>query len=122
MAQQLTSGQCAAYCNDYLHNAGISTSLAAYLWLFASIGLMSVAGAVAFGICAAVRYFQGGRPPGPNLFRMIGKARESRKEKKLRGKQEERMRAMRISGLEVEMDKMGRSKNERAMQDCEEGV
>ena len=119
MTQQLTSDQCAAYCSAYIHDAGISNSLAVYLWLFASFGLISVVGAVAFGIYAAVRYFKGGRLPGPNIFRAIGRVREARKEKNLREEQEERARAMRLSGLEVEMGKMGRSKD---MQDCEEGV
>ena len=72
-----------------------------------------------FGIYAVVRGCKGGQIPVLNVFRVIGRYREARKENSLRGEQEERMRAMRLSGLEVEMNKMGRSKD---MQDCEEDV
>ena len=72
-----------------------------------------------FGIYAVVRACKGGQLPGPNVFRVIGQARKARKENNLKGEQEERMRAMRLAGLEIEMSKVGRSKD---MQDCGEDV
>ena len=112
MAQPLTPEQCFDFYDKYV-NTRIPASVSTYYFIFAPIGVCSVVFALAFAIVAIIKLLRarGYRLPGPNIFRKISQVKEARKEKKLRKEQEVRARAMRLSGLEVEMGRMGRSEN-----------
>ena len=97
----------------------LDSSTATWLWFFAPWGLLVwICGALA-AIYFPCRYLRkrGLRLPGPYIVTKISQVKTARKEEKLRKEQEARTRAMRLSGLEVEMGNMERDHD--GMKDCE---
>jgi len=107
MADTYSMEQCAASCNAYISQVGISNSTAVFLWMFAPLGCIIISAFVGFAIFSGVKAFL-----GPRIFR-------ARKEESLRKEREARERAMRLSGLEVEMGRMGRGQEEKGRWECE---
>lgn len=107
MADTLNMEQCAACCNAYISHAGISNSTAVFLWIFAPLGCIIVSAFVGFTVFSGIKAFV-----GPRIFR-------ARKEESLGKEREARERAMRLSGLEVEMGRMGRGQEEKRRWECE---
>lgn len=103
MADTLSMEQCAASCNTYIARARISNSVAVFLWIFASLDCVIISAFLGFAIFSGIR----------GLLRRAGMGERRRKER------EARERAMRLSGLEVEMGRMGRGGEAKGGWQCE---
>lgn len=99
----------------------LSPSAATFLWLFAPWGVILWLGIIGFGIFALFRYFRnrGVSLPGPNIFTKLSQAKHAQQQANSREEQEARTRAMRLSGLEVEMNRVGRAHDADSLKDCE---
>lgn len=99
MTQQITNDQCQALCGQYIQGGWIPSTLMVILWIVFPFGASTILFLVGYGVRKLYKHI---KKRGARII-------QARKEGQARKEQEARSRAMRLSGLEVEMDNMGRS-------------